>query len=149
MIMTQSQIARLGIRATAPLALLVGVYLLFAGHNNPGGGFAAGLVFGAVVTLRTVAGLQRPTHATGIITAGMLIVAAVAIAPLFWGDPLLDMQVFSFEVPLLGKIKSGSALPFDIGVTVIVVGMVVALLDSLSIAALDTVTPPGVDSETP
>lgn len=148
MIKTQSPIARLGIGAASPLALLVGVYLLFAGHNNPGGGFAAGLVFGAVITLRTVAGLQRPTHATGIITTGMLIVAAVAIAPLTWGDPLLDMQVFSVEVPLLGKIKSGSALPFDIGVTAIVVGMVVALLDSLSIAALDTVTAPHAGTET-
>lgn len=147
MIKTQSPIARLGIRAASPLALMVGVYLLFAGHNRPGGGFAAGLVFGAVITLRTIAGLQRPTHATGIVTAGMLTAAVVAVAPLAWGDPLLDMHVFSFDVPLLGKVKSGSALPFDIGVTAIVVGMVVALVDSLSIAALDTVTPPHMEVE--
>ena len=107
------------------------------GGRVTGGGFAAGLVFGAVVTLRTVAGLQRPTHATGLIAAGMLLVAAVAVAPLLWGDPLLDQKVVSLDVPLLGKIKSGSALPFDIGVTVIVVGLVIALLDGLSATALD------------
>lgn len=136
MIATHSPIARLGIQAASPLAIVVGLYLLFAGHNNPGGGFAAGLVFGAIVTLRTVAGLQRPTHAAGIIAAGIVVVSAVAMAPLLWGDVLLDQQVVSIDAPLLGKIKSGSALPFDIGVTAIVVGLVIALLDGLSAVSL-------------
>lgn len=131
MIASHSPIARLGIRAASPLAIMVGLYLLFAGHNNPGGGFAAGLVFGAVVALRTIAGLQRPTHATGLITFGLLVVVAVSVAPLLWGDELLDQQVLSGTLPLFGKIKSGSALPFDIGVTAIVIGLVVALLDGL------------------
>lgn len=131
MIAPQSPIVRLGIRSASPLAIIVATYLLFAGHNNPGGGFAAGLVFGAVVALRTVAGLQRPTHANGLIVAGLVIVALVAVAPLVWGGLLLDQQVVSVTLPLLGKIKSGSALPFDIGVTAIVVGLVVAVLDGL------------------
>ena len=132
MIATRSPIVRLGIQAASPLAIVVGVYLLFAGHNNPGGGFAAGLVFGAVVALRTVTGLQRPGHANALIASGLVIVAIVAIAPLLWGDSLLDQQVISRELPLFGKVKSGTALPFDIGVTAIVIGLVVALLDGLS-----------------
>ena len=136
MIASHSPIARLGIQAASPLAIVVGLYLLFAGHNNPGGGFAAGLVFGAVITLRTVAGLQRPTHAVGIIAAGMIVVSAVAVAPLLWGDVLLDQQVLSIDVPLIGKVKTGSALPFDLGVTAIVVGLVIALLDGLSAVSL-------------
>lgn len=127
----------LGIRAASPLAVVVGLYLLFAGHNNPGGGFAAGLVLGAVVTLRTVSGLQRPTHAAALITTGIVVVATVAVAPLFWGDQLLDQRVLTVELPVLGKIKSGSALPFDIGVTAIVVGLIIALLDGLSATSLD------------
>ncbi len=134
----RSPIVQLGVRAATPLAVLVGVYLLFAGHNNPGGGFAAGLVFGAIVTLRTMADIQRPTHAYGLTATGMIIVAAVAVLPLLWGDALLDMKVVSTTLPLLGKVKSGSALPFDIGVTLIVVGLVVALLDGLSAPALDS-----------
>lgn len=134
----RSPIVQLGVRAATPLAVLVGVYLLFAGHNNPGGGFAAGLVFGAIVTLRTMADIQRPTHAYGLTAAGMAIVAAVAVMPLLWGDALLDQKVASTTLPLLGKVKSGSALPFDIGVTLIVVGLVVALLDGLSAPALDS-----------
>lgn len=136
MIASQSPVARLGVQAATPLALLVGMYLLFAGHNNPGGGFAAGLVFGAVVALRTVTGLQNPTNATPLIAAGIAIVCAVALAPIFWDDALLDQKVFSGEFPVLGKVKGGSALPFDIGVTAIVVGLVLALLDGLSAASL-------------
>jgi len=127
----RSSAAQLGIRAASPLAVVVGVYLLFAGHNNPGGGFAAGLVFGAVLSLRTIAGLQGPTHARRLISGGLLVVTAVAAAPLFWGDTLLDQQVLSADLPLLSKMKSGSALPFDIGVTAIVVGLIAALLDGL------------------
>ena len=137
MIASRSPIVRQGIRAASPVALVVGLYLLFAGHNNPGGGFAAGLVFGAVVTLRTVAGLQRPSHGLGFIWSGMAIVIFVAAAPLLGGDVLLDQKVVSADLPIFGKIKSGSALPFDIGVTAIVVGLVVALLDGLSASSLD------------
>ncbi len=132
MIASRSPIVGLGVRAATPLALVVGTYLLFAGHNNPGGGFAAGLVYGAVITLRTVAGMQRPSHATALISAGIITVCAVAVAPLVWGNALLDQEIISTTLPLLGKIKTGSALLFDIGVTAIVVGLVVALLDGLT-----------------
>ncbi len=136
MIASRSPIVGMGVRAATPLALVVGTYLLFAGHNNPGGGFAAGLVYGAVVTLRTVAGLQRPSHATGLISGGIITVCVVAIAPLLWGSAFLDQEIVSTTLPLLGKVKSGSALPFDIGVTAIVVGLVIALLDGLSTTEL-------------
>jgi multisubunit Na+/H+ antiporter MnhB subunit len=141
MIGSRSPIVRVGVRAATPLALVVGTYLLFAGHNNPGGGFAAGLVYSAVITLRTVAGMQRPTHATGLITGGILIVCVVAIAPLLWGNALLDQEIVSTTLPLIGKVKTGTALPFDLGVTAIVVGLVVALLDGLDATELDRPDP--------
>ncbi|NNE73981.1 MAG: MnhB domain-containing protein [Acidimicrobiales bacterium] len=147
MIASRSPIVRLGVRAASPLAIVIAVYLLFAGHNRPGGGFAAGLVLGAVVTLRTLAGLQRPTHATGLITSGVVLVAAIAFIPLLWGDPLLDQQVGSIELPVLGKVKSGSALPFDIGVTAIVMGLIVALLDGLSDPTAEGGDPAPVEQE--
>lgn len=133
----RSPVLQLAVQAASPLAVVAAVYLLFAGHNRPGGGFAAGLVLGAVITLRTVAGLQRPSHGTALITTGVLVVTTVALAPLLWGDTLLDQQVLSFDAPVLGTIKTGSAFPFDVGVTAIVVGLVVALLDGLSASALD------------
>lgn len=136
MIATRSPVVRLGIQAASPVALMTGTYLLFAGHNQPGGGFAAGLVFGAVIALRTVTGLQRPAHAHRLVAAGITLIGLCAIAPLLAGNALLDQQIISAELPLLGKVKTGTALPFDIGVTAVVVGLVIALLDGLGGAQL-------------
>ncbi|MGI9615171.1 MAG: MnhB domain-containing protein [Acidimicrobiales bacterium] len=136
MIGPQSPVVELSVRAATPLALAVGLYLLFAGHNNPGGGFAAGLVFGAVIILRTAAGMKRMAHSLTLISIGMIIVCSVAIAPLAVGAPLLDQGVFQVDVPLLGTVKTGGALPFDIGVTLIVVGLVIAFVDGLSSTSL-------------
>jgi multicomponent Na+:H+ antiporter subunit A len=141
MITSPAPAAQLGIRAVTPLAIVAALYLLFAGHNQPGGGFAAGLVFGAIVSLRVVAGLQQPRHAMAIIATGITIVTATAAAPLLAGKPLLDQQIASFTLPLLGKIKTGSALPFDIGVTAIVVGLIIALLDGLGATELTATEP--------
>lgn len=142
MIAARSAIIRLGIGAVNPFAVIVGCYLLFAGHNNPGGGFAAGLVFGAVFALRTISGLYRPAHGIAWVAVGALVVTAVVLMPLLWGDVLADQYVFSVEVPLLGLIKTGSALLFDIGVAAIVVGVILAVLDGLGAADLALDPPP-------
>jgi multicomponent Na+:H+ antiporter subunit A len=131
MIRGRSPVVRSAIRAASPLALLVAAFLFFAGHNQPGGGFAAGLVIGAVVALRTVAGIGRPQDATRWFAIGTALVSVVALAPLLGGEPLFDQVIISETVPLLGKVKSGSALVFDAGVTAIVVGLFVAVFDGL------------------
>ncbi len=136
MISRTSPIVALSVRAATPIALLIAAYALFAGHNQPGGGFAAGLMLGAVIVLRTVAGLQQPRGAYLWLAIGGVIAGAVAIGPLFWGEPLLDQVVITWDVPILGTVKSGSALLFDLGVVAIVVGLVVALLDGLDATSL-------------
>ncbi len=136
MIATSSPVVRLGVRAASPLAVVVAIYLFFAGHNQPGGGFAAGLVLGAVAALRTVAGLFRPAQATRLLAVGGVTVVVVAIVPLLVGGDLLDMRVVQTDVPLLDTVKTGSALIFDAGVTLIVVGLVVAVLQGLGASEL-------------
>ena len=131
MIRSRSPVVVTAIQVASPLALLIGAYLFFAGHNQPGGGFAAGLVFGAVVALRTVVALERPRDAMPWFAAGALLVGVVALAPLLGGEPLLDMIVVERDLPLLGKVKSGSAAVFDAGVTAIVVGLFIALFEGL------------------
>lgn len=131
MIANHSPVVVLGVRAATPLASLVAVYLLFAGHNQPGGGFAAGLVAGAVVALRVVAGVQKPVAADRLLAVGVVIVGLVALAPVFAGEELLDQVIESVKLPLLGKVKTGSALIFDIGVMAVVVGLILAVLDGL------------------
>ncbi len=132
----RSGAAQRGIRAASPLAVLVAVFLFFAGHNRPGGGFAAGLVLGAVISLRTVSGLQKPARGIGLLAAGGLVAGLVAIAPVLWGDVVLDQVVLEVTLPVLGKIKAGTALLFDAGVTLIVAGLVVAVLDGLGASEL-------------
>ena len=129
MIARRSPIVQLSVRAATPLALMVAVFAFFAGHNRPGGGFAAGLLLGAVLVLRTVAGLSQPLRPVSTLAAGGIIAAVVALLPIMWGDVALDQVVVETTLPLLGKVKSGTALLFDLGVTAIVVGLVVALLE--------------------
>ena len=136
MIARTSPVVSLAVRAVTPIALVVAAYVLFAGHNQPGGGFAAGLMLGAIVVLRTLAGIQQPRHAPVWLSIGGVIAGLVAIAPLLWGEPLLDQVVVTWEVPVLGTVKTGSALLFDLGVVAIVVGLVIALLDGLDAPSL-------------
>jgi len=121
----------LGVRAASPLALLAAAFLFFAGHNRPGGGFAAGLVIGAVMGLRMVAGMSFPARPGRFLAAGAILAGLTSLAPLLWGDTFFDQAVVDVTLPVLGKIKSGSAAVFDVGVVLIVVGLVVAVLDGL------------------
>lgn len=131
MIASPSPVMRIAVQAAAPLAVVVAVYLLFAGHNRPGGGFAAGLVIGAVVALRTIASLQVPARSGRLMAAGVALAGVVAVLPLLFGEAVLDQVVVDGELPVLGKVKAGTALPFDIGVALVVVGLVAAVLEGL------------------
>jgi multicomponent Na+:H+ antiporter subunit A len=116
----------------APATMMVAAFMFFAGHNRPGGGFAAGLIIGAVLALRALAGLARPRGAVQLMGVGGLIAAATAMAPIVVGRPLFDQVIVSATVPVLGKVKVGSALVFDVGVAFIVVGLVVAVLNGFA-----------------
>lgn len=116
--------------------LLTSLYLLFAGHNQPGGGFVGGLVAGAAVAMQYVAGgiddvrgLSRFRPWT-ILGAGLLVAFVVAGAPVLLGDAVLETALFEQEVPVLGKVKTTSALVFDIGVYLLVVGLVLMVFEA-------------------
>ncbi|MFK7917992.1 MAG: MnhB domain-containing protein [Ilumatobacter sp.] len=131
MIAARSLVVRDGIRLATPLAIVVAVALFFAGHNQPGGGFSAGLVIGAIMALRQAVGLPTPQHPVRMMAIGGVIIGAVAVAPLLVGDPTLDQYVWTLDAPVLGKIKAGTALIFDLGVVLIVLGLIVSMLEAL------------------
>jgi multicomponent Na+:H+ antiporter subunit A len=131
MISSQSPIVATSVRVVSPLAVTLAAFLFFAGHNQPGGGFAAGLVLGSVVALRMLAGMPSPADAVTLLAVGAAVCGAVAVAPVLAGDMLLDQIVVDTTLPVLGKVKGGSALVFDLGVTLIVVGLVIAILEGL------------------
>jgi multicomponent Na+:H+ antiporter subunit A len=110
--------------------LVLSLYFLFAGHNQPGGGFVGGLTAGAAISLRYVAGgvtavrSALRTKPWSVLGAGLTIAAGTAIVPLLTGNAVLEHASFERDLPLLGKVKATSALPFDIGVYLVVVGLV-------------------------
>jgi multicomponent Na+:H+ antiporter subunit A len=76
-----------------------------------------------------------------LLTVGGVLAGSVALAPVVVGHAVLDQVVVTATIPLLGTVKSGSALVFDSGVTLIVVGLVVAVLDGLGASELGGSTP--------
>jgi multicomponent Na+:H+ antiporter subunit A len=113
------------------------LYLLFAGHNHPGGGFAAGLVTGLALVVRYLAGGRHeldeaaPVDAGALIGTGLAIAAGSALAPLAFGASVLESGIFEFSVPVLGDVKLVTSLGFDIGVFLVVVGLVLDLMRCL------------------
>jgi multicomponent Na+:H+ antiporter subunit A len=118
------------------VVLMASVWLLFAGHNQPGGGFVGGLLAGAAITLRYVAGgiaevrdrsRFRPWTVLG---SGLLLAVATATFPLLGGNAVLDVASGSLTLPLVGNVSLSSALLFDAGVYLAVVGMVLMVFEA-------------------
>ena len=134
--MKRSLILDTSIRLVYHPLLLLSLYLLFAGHNQPGGGFVGGLVAGAAVALRFIAGgvddvraavAAQPWHLLG---AGLLIAGGAALTPVVLGRGALESHKVEWHVRWLGTIKSSSTLVFDIGVYLIVVGLVLMMFEA-------------------
>jgi multisubunit Na+/H+ antiporter MnhB subunit len=112
------------------------IYLLFAGHNQPGGGFVGGLLAGAAVAMRYTAGGIAEVRAVArsapwtILGTGLLLAGVTASVPLVLGDAVLEAAKFEADLPLLGSVKATSSLPFDIGVYLLVVGLVLMVFEA-------------------
>lgn len=118
-------------------AIVVSVFLLFVGHNAPGGGFAGGLLAGLALVARYLAGGRyelgeaAPVDAGHLLGTGLLLAAGTATSSLFFGLAVFESSWFETEVPLLGTISIGTSTLFDIGVYLVVVGLVLDILRSL------------------
>lgn len=134
--MRRSLILDVVVRAEFHALLVVALYLLFVGHNSPGGGFAGGLVAGAALALRFVS--LGPTSVrrtirftpTTILGVGLLFSLGTTIIPLLTGNDLLDHGSIDLHAPLLGDAHMTSAFTFDCGVFLVVVGLVSFLLEA-------------------
>ncbi|WP_110240193.1 Na+/H+ antiporter subunit A [Nocardioides gilvus] len=117
--------------------IVFSLYLLFVGHNAPGGGFAGGLTAGMALVIRYLAGGRyeldeaMPVDAGKVIGAGLAFAALAALLPLAFGGTLLESAILDVAVPVLGKIHLVSSTLFDIGVYLVVLGLVLDLLRAL------------------
>ncbi|WP_152448561.1 MULTISPECIES: monovalent cation/H+ antiporter subunit A [unclassified Roseivivax] len=125
-------------RVMMPVALMVGVYIFLRGHNEPGGGFIAGLVVAVAVVMQYMASgfawasdRQRfPYH--GIIGSGVLVAGLTGIGAWFTGTEFLTSSFGYVKLPGLEAFEVASALFFDVGVFLAVVGAVMLSLESFS-----------------
>ncbi|MDX2026085.1 MnhB domain-containing protein, partial [Microcella sp.] len=125
------------VRLTFHAIIVISLYLLFAGHNLPGGGFVGGLVAGLALVGRYLAGgryelgAALPLGAGAVLGAGLLIATGAALVPLFFGAPPLTSTYWEGELWLLGEVEFVTSTIFDIGVYLVVVGLVLDVLRSL------------------
>jgi len=125
-------------RVLMPVVLMVGVYIFLRGHNEPGGGFIAGLIVAIAVVMQYMASgftwadnRQRyPYH--GIIGAGVLCAGLTGIGAWFAGVPFLTSAFGYFRIPPMEEFELATAMGFDLGVFLAVVGAVMLSLESFS-----------------
>jgi multicomponent K+:H+ antiporter subunit A len=121
-----------------PVIFVFAIYLLMRGHDLPGGGFAAGITMSIGLILqymaagtRSVEGRLRvrPIRWIGL---GLLISAATGAGAFFFQHPFLTSWFQYLELPVIGKVPLATALLFDVGVFVLVVGATALILISIA-----------------
>ena len=125
-------------RVIMPVVLMVGFYIFLRGHNEPGGGFIAGLVVSIAVVMQYMASgfswtstrLKYPYH--GVIGAGVLVAGFTGIGSWFVSKPFLTSDFTYVRIPPFEKFELATAALFDVGVFLAVVGAVMLSLESFS-----------------
>ncbi|KMK77197.1 MnhB domain-containing protein [Alkalihalobacillus pseudalcaliphilus] len=107
-------------------------YLFFAGHNEPGGGFIGGLMAGLSLMLVYLffgqskgKALMKVTYPI-LISLGLLLSIGVGMTGVFVGDAFFTQYFDYFDLPFLGEVELTTAVPFDLGIFLGVIGMAMA-----------------------
>jgi multicomponent Na+:H+ antiporter subunit B len=123
-------------RYLLPLLLLFSIFLLLRGHNDPGGGFAGGLVAAAAFALYAiangVAAARRVLSVTPgtLIGGGLLVAVSSGLLPVLLGQPFMTGLWDKRPIPVIGKL--GTPLLFDLGVYLVVIGITLLIIFSLA-----------------
>ncbi len=126
------------VRLLLPFATLVAVHMFMRGHNQPGGGFVAGLIFSSALLMQYIISgthwveAHLPLYPRRWLGTGLLFALGTGLGSLFWGYPFLTSHTAHFTLPLIGEIHIASALFFDIGVFSLVVGSTMLILTALA-----------------
>lgn len=126
------------LRILLPIISLVAVYFFLRGHNLPGGGFVAGLVFATGIILQyMLAGTvwvetQLRIQPHRYISFGLIIACLTGLGALLFQYPFLTSHSAVIHLPLLGELHLPSAFFFDLGVFSTVVGSTMLILIALA-----------------
>jgi len=123
------------LRAIIPLFIGIALYMFFRGHNNPGGGFIAGLIASIPFMLHTmVFGCEKTKQQFKIrprplVSIGLIVALVSGMFSVVRGDPFMTPIWVDEKLPLIGKI--GTPIFFDLGVLLVVFGVVLQVTFSL------------------
>lgn len=129
--------------------VLLGLHLFLRGHNSPGGGFIAGLVIAVAALLSRIV-LDRPLlqgRPNAMIPWGLLLAFTTGVVPLFFELPFLTSAHDYVTWPLIGKFEWATAVLFDAGVFLVVVGSTLTIIELLSSNTDDTLSDYGEADE--
>lgn len=119
-----------------PVLLVFSVFILLRGHYLPGGGFVGGLIAAMAYLLHAFANGLSDTrsllkyHPGFLMPLGLALAFVSGLAPLFVDLPFMTGLWYPGEIPVLGHI--GSALFFDIGVYLVVVGSTLTIIFTIA-----------------
>ncbi|GGY41528.1 monovalent cation/H+ antiporter subunit A [Pseudoduganella albidiflava] len=126
------------LRFLLPVMGVIAVYFFMRGHNLPGGGFVAGLIFAATLIVQyMVAGTDwvesrlrlRPHRWIGW---GLACACGTGLGAWLFGYPFLTSHTAHVTLPVLGELHVPSAFLFDLGVFLVVVGTTMLILVALA-----------------
>ena len=132
-----SLILRWSVRVLTPPILVLSLWLLLRGHDAPGGGFIGALAAGAAVVLRYmvqgIEGVRRmlPVQAATLLAAGLVIASGIGFAGLLLGTAFLQGGIAKLELGSVLQLKLTVSLVFDVGVYLVVLGMIVTVVYAL------------------
>jgi multicomponent Na+:H+ antiporter subunit B len=123
-------------RYVQPILLIYSIFMLFRGHNAPGGGFVGGLIVAAAFALyilaygsSTLLAVMK-VHPKNFIAPGLLLAVGSACIALFRGQPFMTGQWGTMALGDFGKLKVGTPVFFDIGVYLVVLGVAILIIKS-------------------
>jgi multisubunit Na+/H+ antiporter MnhB subunit len=132
-----SPLLAIGTQTMVPTLMLFSVYLLVVGHDVPGGGFAGGLIASSALLLVFLAfgsgGVRRafPINPETAMGVGLILALLAGSIGLVFGNTFLTYTYAQWTVPVIGDIKVSTLLLFDVGVYLVVIGLVATAILNL------------------
>ena len=131
-----SRILKTATNYLLPVLLLFSVFILLRGHYKPGGGFVGGLIASIAFVMHSFANSVEQTlqllrvRPARFIPIGLALALISAVFPMLFGYPIMTGIWYEEPIPIIGLI--GSALFFDLGVYLLVIGVVLTILFTIS-----------------
>ncbi|MCM3585478.1 Na(+)/H(+) antiporter subunit B [Mesobacillus maritimus] len=130
------------LRAVSKVAVLIiltfSINLFYSGHHNPGGGFIGGLgVTAALILLFLTYDIETvtdnlPVDFKKVAAIGVLIAVGTGAGSFFFDAAFLSQTFGYFDIPVFGKTELATAVLFDLGVALAVIGSAVTIIQTIS-----------------